>query len=116
MTVPRTNIEVLSSKLDKELFGQFSNTITTHTTEEIRMLLDDAAKRKRYIETYRDVLIPRLREMKDVILRNGHLLNPDISLAHNPMVCRRSPSPSYRPRTLLLCYMCWLPPTPSRHS
>ena len=52
---------------------------------EIQELTDDTLKRDRYVQTYTDVLAPRLREIGRISRKLMHLATPDIKLAQHPL-------------------------------
>ena len=79
-----THVQVKSSKIDMpNLPTAFGRAFWRYTPDEVASMQEDPTKRQRYVETYRDVLIPRLQAIKNILRTQAHILSPSADLFDN---------------------------------
>ena len=76
------HVSLLSAKVDvKKMVGLYRRSLWwRYTPAEVATLQADAGKCQRYVETFRDVLVPRLRAVAACVRTQSHLLSPGLEL------------------------------------
>jgi hypothetical protein len=79
------HVQVMSNKLDSRMPTALGRAFWRYTPDEVASIQEDPSKRQRYVETYKEVLIPRLRDMKACVRTQAHLLAPSSDMFDTDM-------------------------------